>query len=291
MQKRYVIQLLCLCLLLPVSGVYAVSAGPAKASTAADNVKLLQQDFTIAGLNRSRKVRLYLPADYQHSAKHYPVLYMHDGQNIFDQASAFAGEWGVDETLNQLAAQGWLQLIVVAIDNGETHRMTEYSGWDHPRYGQGEGGHYIRFITTVVKPYIDQHYRTLAQPEYTGLMGSSMGGLISHYAMFNQPGVFTKVGIFSPSYWYADAVFQQTDSSVLPAGSRISMLVGEKEGRDMVNNMQKMAALLRQQGLAPRQLAVKTVPGAEHNEAFWRSEFADAVLFLFNPTAFFLRQP
>ncbi|MBZ9610483.1 alpha/beta hydrolase [Rheinheimera maricola] len=271
--------------------IYGVNAAPIGGSTATTNVHVLSQDFTIAGLNRSRTVRLYLPADYQSSNKHYPVLYMHDGQNVFDQATAFAGEWGVDETLNQLATQGWLQLIVVAIDNGESHRMAEYSGWDHPRYGKGEGEHYIRFITTVIKPYIDQQYRTLPQAEYTGLMGSSMGGLISHYAMFNQPGIFSKVGIFSPSYWYADAVFQQTDSRVLPPGSRISLLVGAHEGRDMVTNTQKMAALLRLQGFNRMQLAVKSVPGAEHNEAFWRGEFADAVLFLFNPSAFFLRQP
>ncbi|MBU1312105.1 MAG: alpha/beta hydrolase [Gammaproteobacteria bacterium] len=261
-----------------------------KPSTAAANVQLLTPLFKIAGLNRSRQVRLYLPPDYALSNKRYPVLYMHDGQNVFDAATAFAGEWGVDESLNQLAADGWLQLIVVAVDNGAEHRMTEYSGWDHPRYGSGEGEWYIRFITDTLKPYIDQHYRTLPEPAQTGIMGSSMGGLISHYAIFNQAGVFGKAGIFSPSYWYADAVFQQTDINVLPTNSRLSMLVGEKEGRDMVSNMQKMASLLRQQGFATSSLSVKTVAGAEHNEAFWRSEFSDAILFLFNPAAFYLRQ-
>lgn len=271
-------------------GFTVCAAQQQKPSTAAANVQVLVQPFQIDGLNRSRQVRLYLPPDYAHSNKRYPVLYMHDGQNVFDAATAFAGEWGVDESLNQLAAEGWLQLIVVAIDNGAEHRMTEYSGWDHPRYGAGEGELYIQFITNRLKPYIDQHYRTLPEPAQTGIMGSSMGGLISHYAVFNQPGVFGKAGIFSPSYWYADKVFQQTDSGVLPAGSRISMLVGDKEGRDMVSKMQTMADLLRQQGFASSHLAVKTVAGAEHNEAFWRAEFADAALFLFNPAAFYLRQ-
>ena len=265
-------------------------AAQQKPSTAADNVQLLAQPFQLAGLNRSRQVRLYLPPGYATSDKHYPVLYMHDGQNVFDAATAYAGEWGVDETLNQLSAEGWLDLIVVAVDNGAEHRMSEYSGWDHPQYGFGEGEQYIRFLTSSVKPYIDRHYRTLPGAEYTGIMGSSMGGLISHYALFNQPGVFSKAGIFSPSYWYADAVFSQTDISVLPADSRISLLVGDKEGRDMVSNMQKMASLLRQQGLTAGNLSVKTVAGAEHNEAFWRSEFSDAVLFLFNPAAFYLQR-
>lgn len=262
---------------------------PHKTSTAADNVLLLASPFQLDGLNRSRQVRLYLPPGYANSNKRYPVLYMHDGQNVFDAATAYADEWGVDEALNQLSAEGWLDLIVVAVDNGAEHRMSEYSGWDHPRYGVGEGELYIRFISNTLKPYIDQHYRTLSDAEHSGIMGSSMGGLISHYALFNQPGVFSKAGIFSPSYWYAEAVFQQTDITVLSPGSRISLLVGEKEGRDMVSNTQKMARLLRQQGFAASGLSVKTVAKAEHNEAFWRSEFSDAVLFLFNPAAFYLR--
>ena len=269
----------------------AVLLEPVKTSTAAPNVQLLSQRFTIAGLNRDRQVRLYLPPGYQLNNKRYPVLYMHDGQNIFDAATAFAGEWGVDETLNQLAQQGWLELIVVAIDNGGEHRMTEYSGWDNPRFGPGEGQEYIAFVSDTLKPYIDQHYRTRPEAEYSGIMGSSMGGLISHYALFNQAGTFAKAGIFSPSYWYAETVFQQTDGLVLPAGSRLTMLTGQQEGRQMVDKMLKMAQLLRQQGLSPSQLAVKVVPQAGHNEAFWRSEFADAALFLFNPAAFYLRQP
>ncbi|MDX1391839.1 MAG: alpha/beta hydrolase-fold protein [Rheinheimera sp.] len=260
-----------------------------KPGTASANVQVLQP-FTIEGLARERQVRLYLPPGYRHSQKRYPVLYLHDGQNVFDDATAYAGEWGVDETLNALAAQGWLELIVVAIDNGGPYRMTEYSGWDNPRFGKGEGSYYIDFVSKVVKPFIDKHYRTLSQPQHTGIMGSSMGGLISHYALFNRPGIFALAGIFSPSYWYAQAVFLQTDISVLPPGSRISMLMGGKEGRQMVTNLQKMAALLQKQGLNSTQLAVKVVADGEHNEAFWRSEFADSALYLFNPAAFYLRR-
>jgi predicted alpha/beta superfamily hydrolase len=261
-----------------------------KPGTASANVQLLQS-FPIAGLARQRQVRLYLPPQYHFSQKRYPVLYLHDGQNVFDEATAYAGEWSVDETLNYLAAQGWLELIVVAIDNGGEHRMTEYSGWDHPRFGKAEGKPYTSFISSVVKPFIDQHYRTRSEPQNTGIMGSSMGGLISHYALFNQPGVFGKAGIYSPSYWYADEVYQQTDIQLLPAGSRISMLVGAMEGREMVANMEKMAQLLLAQGLNKAQLAAKVVPKGEHNEALWRSEFADTALYLFNPTAFYLRRP
>lgn len=276
--------------LLSSCPAWAVLLEPGKPSTAQANVRVLPQHFTIAGLNRDRQIRLYLPPHYQHSTKHYPVLYMHDGQNIFDDATAYAGEWGVDETLNLLSEQGWLDLIVVAIDNDGRHRMTEYSGWDNPRFGRAEGHEYTGFIRSVVKPYIDSHYRTLPGAGFTGIMGSSMGGLISHYAVFNQPGTFGRAGIFSPSYWYAEQVFEQTNSSALPADSRIMLLMGRQEGSEMVGNMLKMAHLLQQQGLEPQQLATKVVAG-EHNEAFWRREFADAVLYLFNPAAFYLRRP
>ena len=289
--------LLTLSLLLATKPVSAVWLTPpatvdsAKVSTQSDNVQLLEP-FTIPTLNRERTVRLYLPPDYSQasSQQRYPVLYMHDGQNLFDSATAFAGEWGVDETLNLLHAEGWLQLIVVGIDNGGVHRMREYSGWDHPRFGKAEGAEYLAFIRDNVKPYIDSHYRTLAEAQHTGIMGSSMGGLISHYALFNEPGVFGLAGIFSPSYWVADEVYQQTDAAMLSKQVRISMLTGEKEGRDMLANMHKMARQLREQGLPAQQFSLKQVPDAEHNEAFWRSEFADAVLFLYNPTGFYLRR-
>ncbi|WP_417703668.1 alpha/beta hydrolase [Rheinheimera aquimaris] len=276
--------------LLSSCSAWAVLLEPEKVSTAQANVSVLPQHFSIAGLNRDRQIRLYLPPHYQHSTKHYPVLYMHDGQNIFDDATAYAGEWGVDETLNLLSEQGWLDLIVVAIDNDGRHRMTEYSGWDNPRFGRAEGYEYTDFVRNVVKPYIDSHYRTLPEPAFTGIMGSSMGGLISHYAVFNQPDTFGRAGIFSPSYWYAEQVFEQTNSSALPADSRIMLLMGRQEGSEMVGNMLKMAQLLQQQGLEPQQLATKVVAG-DHNEAFWRREFADAVLYLFNPAAFYLRRP
>jgi predicted alpha/beta superfamily hydrolase len=289
MQKMLFSLLLLLSGVVSASG-FGVLTEPGKLSTAAANVQLLTEAFSIDSLNRTRQVRVYLPPGYQQSDKRYPVLYMHDGQNLFDAATAYAGEWAVDETLNSLAEQGWLELIVVAIDNGAEHRMTEYSAWDHPRFGKGEGQQYVMFLTEVVKPYVDQHFRTLKTAQHSGIMGSSMGGLISHYALFGQPGVFGRAGIFSPSYWIAETVFQQTDIRKLPADSRITMLIGQREGEKMVTTMLNMATLLREQGFTAAQLAVKVVPDAGHNEALWRSEFADAALFLFNPAAFYLRR-
>ena len=108
-------------------------------STATASVSILTPPFLIPGLNRERTVRLYLPPGYATSTKRYPMLYMHDGQNLFDAATSYAGEWGVDETLDTLAKIQGLELIVVGIDQGGVNRMTEFNPWDAPRFGRGEG--------------------------------------------------------------------------------------------------------------------------------------------------------
>ena len=186
-------------------------------STASAQVHIITPDFFIPGLNRDRTVRVYLPPDYQQSDKHYPVLYMHDGQNLFDEASAYSGEWRVDKSLNLMAHQQQLELIVVGIDNGKQHRITELSAWDNTTYGKAEGQHYLDFIVQQLMPHINQHYRTRPDRNNTGIMGSSMGGLMSHFAIHRYPDIFSKAGILSPSFWYASPVFEFTRQRPLPA--------------------------------------------------------------------------
>lgn len=152
-------------------------------STAASNVKILADSFSMPHLNRKRRIWIYLPPDYESSQKKYPVIYMHDGQNLFDNKTSFSGEWGVDETLNQLFEQGDYGAIVVGIDNGGNKRLDEYSPWKNPMYGGGDGDEYIDFIKYSLKPCIDQHFRTQTDPQNTCLWGSSMGGLISAYGV------------------------------------------------------------------------------------------------------------
>ncbi|TQV75041.1 alpha/beta hydrolase [Aliikangiella marina] len=253
---------------------------PRKAS-AADNVFVLDKIFEIPGLNRHRKIRIYLPPNYQASIQSYPVLYMHDGQNLFDDATSYAGEWGIDEALNQLHQSNGLSLIVVGIDNGEVKRMNELSPWPNQDYGDAEGEAYMQFIIDVVKPFIDSNYRTLSDAKNTAIMGSSMGGLISHYAAFEYPSIFSKIGIFSPSYWFSDSVFVFSDIKKLTAESKLYMLMGGEEGDDMVENFKKMRLQLKSAGLTDENLSASVVPAGEHNEAFWRSEFKRAILWLF----------
>src|SRR5690606_33431334 len=122
-----------------------------------------------------------LPPDYETSTKKYPVLYMQDGQNLFDNKTAYSGEWQIDETLNKLFSEGDYGAIVIGIDNGGEKRIDEYTPWNNPKYGGGEGDLYMQFIAETLKPYVDSHYRTRPEKEYNALIGSSLGALISNY--------------------------------------------------------------------------------------------------------------
>ncbi|MES2902409.1 MAG: alpha/beta hydrolase-fold protein [Pseudomonadota bacterium] len=261
---------------------FSASAQAPKPSTAQPGVTMLASELDMPGLNRKRQLRIYLPPGYATSTKRYPVLYMHDGQNLFDNATAYAGEWNVDETLNALAQEGKLELIVVGVDNGREKRMTELNPWSHEKIGPGEGRQYMDFIVKTVKPLIDSSYRTLPDRANTAVMGSSMGGLISHYAINQYPDVFSKAGVFSPAYWpTGDQIFKFAESSKARSDARLYLLMGEKEGNGMVRDVRRMHAELKKAGHPDANQWLKVVPGAEHNEGFWSREFREAVLWMF----------
>ena len=254
---------------------------PAKASTALPGVSLLPEQLTIPGLNRKRQIRMYVPPGYAASNKRYPVLYMHDAQNLFDDATSFVGEWKVDETLDALSKEGKLELIVVGIDNGGDKRMTELNAWDNPRFGAAEGKQYTDFIVNTLKPYIDARYRTLPDRAHTAIMGSSMGGLASHYAIAQYPQVFSKAGVFSPAYWTAMPSFGFMAQHPLPKDARVYLLMGEKEGDSMVPDVQHMAQVVQKSGHPAANTVLKIVPGQKHNEGFWSGELREALLWMF----------
>lgn len=174
--------------------------GNGSPSTAASNVQIMNKAFYMPQLDRNRKIWIYLPPDYQTSTKTYPVLYMQDGQNLFDNTTSFSGEWQVDETLNKLFNEGDYGAIVVGIDNGGDSRINEYTPWNNPQYGGGEGDKYMQFVAETLKPFVDANYRTKPSAEYNALIGSSLGSLISTYGGIIYSGIFSKIGSFSPAY-------------------------------------------------------------------------------------------
>jgi predicted alpha/beta superfamily hydrolase len=252
-----------------------------RAPSALPNVQVLAPPLTIPGLNRERTLRIYLPPSYAQSDKRYPVIYMHDAQNLFDDATSYAGEWGVDEAMNQLARSHGFEAIVVGIDHGGARRMNELSPWENPRFGKAEGEAYMAFVVDVVKKHVDTRYRTRPGPEATAIIGSSMGGLISHYAIHRYPQVFGKAGVFSPSYWFAPQVFELTRKQPLPATARVYLYAGGKEGAETVDDAQRMHTLLAEASAGRDGAVLRLLPQGEHNEAAWRSEFPRAVIWLF----------
>ncbi len=256
-------------------------AGGGSTSTATANVKIMSNDFFMPQLNRTRRIWIYFPPGYENSGIRYPVLYMHDGQNLFDASTAFAGEWNVDETLNALAAQGKRVPLVVGIDNGP-QRMAEYTPWTNSQYGGGDGEKYMQFIIETLKPYIDQHYRTLPDRENTGIMGSSLGGLISHYGSLKYQETFSKAGLFSPSYWFSDSIWMYTHDMGKQQDMRFYQLCGTLESDAMVGEMKRMNDTLVKIGFGQDKIFNKVVEGGRHNEALWSKNFGEAYLWLFD---------
>lgn len=255
-----------------------------KKNTLSTNVTVLSDNFSIPQLKTTRKIWIYLPPDYTTSKKKYPVVYMEDGQNLFNDATSFSGEWKVDETLNALFSQHKTDAIVIGIENGGAERLNEYSPWINKKYGGGKGDLYTDFLANTLKPYIDKNYRTLAQPKYTALIGSSMGGLISFYGGVKYPNKFGKLGIFSPSFWFApeDLNFYLRKNAKKLKNSKIYFYAGLKESEDMVSDIKKTEAELIKQGVPAKNITSKFDVYGTHSESYWSREFGQAFEWLFN---------
>jgi len=243
-----------------------------KPSTASAQVTILDTAFALPQLGRTRRIWVYLPKEYAASGKKYPVLYMHDGQNLFDNATAFAGEWGVDETMDSIKNP----CIVVGIDNGGVKRMNEYNPNNTKQFGKGEGKAYLSFIVNNLKPFIDKKYRTLADREHTYMAGSSMGGLISFYAGLYYPGTFGVLGVFSASFWVAPQIrtqIQQLARKTSHAGQKYYFYAGGGEDKAMVTGMNAVAREIKKAANPASTVVVN--PQGQHNETSWGKAFPE----------------
>lgn len=218
-----------------------------------------------------RNVWIYLPPSYEKSSKRYPVIYMQDGQNLFDTKTSAYGEWGVDELLDSLSKTKKGECIVLGIEHSGANRSTEYNPFDS-KFGKGTGDDYIDFIANTLKPYMDKKYRTLSEVKYTTIAGSSMGGLIAMYAIAKYPKVFGNAGVFSPSFWIAPKMYDFVNHQKLK-NSRIYFVAGAHESEDMANDMEKMYQLLLENGLPSSKMKLVIKEDGKHSEWFWHQEF------------------
>lgn len=238
--------------------------------------------MTIPILNRERIIRVWTPSNYEpKGTKRYPILYMHDGQNLFDKYTSFAGEWGIDETIEELIQNKGIDgFIVVGIDNSE-HRMNEYT----PNWSDmidAEGGLYGEFIVNVLKPHIDENYLTLTAKEHTMIGGSSMGGLISFYIGLKYKNTFGHILAMSSSFHRNTKEARQEFINSLTTENLPKLYLDSGYPKDNSEYVDVVKQELINKGYPESLIYTRKVEGHSHNEASWRSRFPEAISWLFN---------
>ncbi len=245
-------------------------------------------------LNNNRDVIVYLPPVYEaHKEKRYSVLYLHDGQNLFDGATSFipGQEWRVDETVQSLIAAGKVEpLIIVGIYNTGKDRVDEYTPAPDAKYKiGGKADLYGRMLVEELKPFIDANYRTLSDARHTGLGGSSLGGLVSLYLGLKYPDVFGLLAVVSPSVWWANNyIVKYVEAERKRPPVRIWLDIGTREGsnaeaaqKTVVDARLLKEALIRKGWKPGKDLSYFEADGAEHNERAWAARVESILEFLF----------
>jgi predicted alpha/beta superfamily hydrolase len=241
-----------------------------------------------------RFLRVWLPPGYDDPANEghcYPVLYLNDGQNLFEPTTSFNGvEWQVDETADRLVREGAVPpMIIVGMDNAGKDRIREYMPHRslQPMIVRVSGTRYPDFLTQDVMPFMARHYRVATGPENTGLGGSSLGGLISLFTAAVKPGLIGRLLIESPSLWASNRQMIRQSRSVRNWPERVFLGTGTAEAgkpdrdRSMVDDVRELAAIFRRGGLDDKHFKLVIDEGANHHESHWARRFPDALQFLF----------
>jgi predicted alpha/beta superfamily hydrolase len=245
-------------------------------------IEVIAQDFEMPQLIKTRRIAAVLPWDYYLTDKHYPVLYLQDGQNLLDEYAPF-GTWGLDKKLAAMAGLGTHEFIVITIDHAKEQRIQEFTPSHSTKLGFGDGKKYARFLADTLKPYVDKQFRTLRDREHTGIGGSSMGGLVSLYAGFLYPEVYSKMMIFSPSLWVDPEMLGHFSLFHDGSESKVYVYAGGSEGPGLLNYAHKLIGAFEYHRNKGWNLVIKTSfnPQGRHNEADWGKEFPRAVEWLF----------
>ncbi|MFA5647728.1 MAG: alpha/beta hydrolase-fold protein [Bacteroidales bacterium] len=250
-------------------------------STASKNVFFTPTSIEIPQLDRRRTVRVYFPPNYS-SRQGFPVVYLLDGQNVFDKSTAFADEWKVDEVMDSLFQQRGLSCIVIAVYHGEEQRINEYTPWENDKKEGGDGEKFAKFIVKDLKPYIDKYYRVIPDRENTTIIGSSMGGLMALYLALEYPKIFGKVAVFSPTLSWSPDIFTKIEKFKKRNFQKIYMYAGMKEDSTMVRNIRQADQLLKDVGFSENELILNLEPYGRNSEIYWGHEYTKAISWFFN---------
>jgi predicted alpha/beta superfamily hydrolase len=245
-------------------------------------IEVIEENYEIPQLNATRKISALLPSDYYDTNKSYPVLYLQDGQNLFNPEATY-GDWAIDKSMQRLKKEGFGDIIIIAVDHGEEERITEYLPYKHPRFGDGKGKFYIQFLIEKLIPYVNKNFRTLPDFEHTGIGGSSMGGLISLHAGLRNPKIFGKLMIFSPSLWISKIIFDHTKSFRPLEEAKIYLYAGGKESIEHLPNAKRLGTIIKDKMVKGYHIDFHFSINNEgsHSEIYWREEFPKAVKWLF----------
>ena len=244
-------------------------------------VHLISEEFEIPQLNKTRRIWALLPYDYEESGETYPVLYLQDAQNLFNEQAKY-GNWEIDKKLAVMSEYKIGKIIVIAIEHAEQDRIKEYNV-GKTILGVGQGKKYIRFITDTLKPFVDKTYRTKTEREHTGIGGSSMGGLVSIFSGLMYPEVYGKLMIFSPSLWVVPKMdFTNIDFSE-PSDTKIYLYAGGDESATMIDHVKKFKKNMIQNEFVTSKMEINLSINSlgKHNETYWSDEFPKAIEWLF----------
>ncbi len=245
------------------------------------------QQFRSRFLRNLRDLIVYLPPGYdEQPQRRFPVLYLQDGQNLFDGSTSFIPgmDWHLGQTADSLISSGLVQpIIIVGIYNAGKARVREYTPTKVPRLGGGRADRFAKFLVEEVLPFAQKEYRTLSGPAHTGLGGSSLGGLVSLYVGLKMPRIFGKLAALSPSVWWNQRVITRfAESSRVSPRPRIWLDIGTREGPRVVDEVEQFRDVLLNKGWRlGEDLFYERVEGAEHNEAAWAQRVGPFLQFLF----------
>ena len=243
-------------------------------------VLLISDEFEIPQLNKTRKIWALLPHDYDNSSESYPVMYLQDAQNLFNESAEF-GNWEIDKKLAVMSEYKIGKIIIIAIEHADEDRIKEYNV-GKTILGKGEGKKYIRFVRDTLKPFIDSNFRTKKEQEFTGIGGSSMGGLVSIFSGLQNPDVFGRLMIFSPSLWVVPEIKISSKKATV-ADTKIYLYGGGQESQTMVSDMKSFKQKLISSTFIKENTKINLSinPKGKHSETYWSDEFPKAIEWLF----------
>ena len=244
-------------------------------------VQLISEDFEMPQLKTKRKVWALLPFDYQTATENYPVLYLQDAQNLFNENAKY-GNWEIDKKLAVMSEYNIGKIIVIAVEHAEKNRIKEYNV-GKTVLGVGTGKQYIRFLTDTLKPFIDSKFRTKPEREFTGIGGSSMGGLVSIFSGLMYPEVYGKLMIFSPSLWVIPKMNFTSLDFFEPNDTKIYLYAGGDESATMIEHVKKFKKNMIKNEFVADKMKIKLSINLQgkHNEIYWSDEFPKAIEWLF----------